>query len=380
MGIIEWLQKEDAEFNLMLQRHGWYELTYKPLYNDIKVIKERGLNLETAKSDSSIALYKHLGDNTFRKILSAIFSRSRTQKELESNYGGRKLQKLHEYLAFMKEQDIAVFEDGYWRRAPRYEHVQDIGPTLEWYVGEWFRSELKAPARHGVTIRGVGDGGDLDVVAFVDGLRIIVECKSGDPANITETQMHMFLRRSADFNPAIALMLIDTDKDIDTQIQLMKKVYLESDIIGPRGPKRWNTSSVHIRNVKKSITETLHATLHSHHSNSDDGRPLVRLPITSAQLKEKIAADHIATLHRRLELQQNRPSLEQTIAAWIERAGAEDYRFCQEIFPGDSPTEVGHLTNCKILVRKGQLQAEDDDHVAVGPFVWNETKRYCANL
>ena len=182
------------EFDLMFQRQGWRDFETKPVYNDPGVIKQRWINPpHSDKKYSPQAFYDRFGANTFRKILRAIFTGPRTQEELENNYGGQKLPKLHEHLNFMKEQEIVVFEDNFWNKAPRYKDVQGIGTTLEWYVAEWFRSSLKAPARHGVTVKGVADGGDLDVVAFVDGKRIMVECKSGNPANIPEVQLKLFL-------------------------------------------------------------------------------------------------------------------------------------------------------------------------------------------
>jgi len=175
------------DFELILKRQGWHLLGCKPLYNDPDVIKQRWIESpDTGNRYGPEAFFDRLGENTFRKILSFIFSGPRTKEELEQRYGGKKL---NGYLDFLKEQEIAVYEGGLWRKAPRYTHVQDMSRTLEWYVAEWFRHVLKAPARHSVHIEGIGDGGDLDDVAFVDGARMMVECKSGDPANITEAHL-----------------------------------------------------------------------------------------------------------------------------------------------------------------------------------------------
>ena len=370
--ISELTYKDD--FDLIFQRQGWHQFSCKPLYNDPNVIKQHWINPpQTDKRYSPQGFLQLFGDSTFRKLLSIIFSGPRTTGDLEHHYGGKKLDG---YLAYMNEQEIVVFENDHWKKAPQYAHLHDIGTTLEWYVAEWFRSVLKTPARHGVHVEGMPEGGDLDVVAFVNDLRIMVECKSGKPSNITEEQLELFLRRAAGFNPDIALLLIDTDQKIDTQIEMIKKIYLESDLVGPRSSRAWNTSCVHVRNVKNSIDRSLRDALHSHSTNNYDDRPLVELPTMPAQLENKRASNHIAALHRRLELRLNRPSLEQTKATWIERVGTENYRFLQEVFSGDNPTEVGHLTNCKILVQKGDLRSEDDNGVALGPFFWDRTKRY----
>jgi hypothetical protein len=366
------------EFDLMMNRQGWQVTNKKLLYNDPDVIKQRWINPpHVDKRYSPQAFFDRFGDNTFRKLLRTIFFRSRTLEELERSCS-RKI--LEDHLTFMQEQEIAVYENDCWSKASQYKDIEDIGTTLEWYVAEWFRSTLKAPARHGVTIEGVADGGDLDVVAFVGEKPVMVECKSGNPAYITEVQLKLFLRRVADFNPAMALLLIDTESKIDKQIEMLKKVYLARDIVKLRSSRQWDITSVHVRNVDKSIAESLRATLRSHSSNNYDGRPLVGLSTSHTQVKEKTADDHLAAMQRRLEIAQNRKSLGQTMAAWTERVGPNDYRFIQEVFSENSPAERAHLRNCERLVEQGKLRAEDDDGVTLGPFFWDQTKRYCATF
>ncbi len=161
---------------------------------------------------------------------------------------------------------------------------------------------------------------------------------------------------------------------------MLKKVYLKSDQIGPNSSKQWNIDCVHVRNVKHSIDRSLRETLRTHSANHYDDRPLIGLPTNPAEVEKKIAQDHIADLHRRLELQQNRPSLEQTMGTWFERVSSDDYRYIQEVFSGDSPIEAGHLSNCKLLIRQGKLRAEDDDGVTPGPFTWDPKKRYYSTI
>jgi hypothetical protein len=209
------------KFDLMIRRNGLQNCTCKPIYSDPEVIRLRWIaHPNTNKRYSKQAFYDHFGDNTFRKLLRLIFSSPSTQEELERSYGGKKLQG---YLTFLLEQEIVIQNDNVFRKSPQYQHVEGIGKTLEWYVAEWFRFSLKAPARHGVHVPGIADGGDLDVVAFVDSLKIFVECKSGNPANITEAQLELFLRRTADFHPDIALLLIDTDQKVDKQEEMLHK-------------------------------------------------------------------------------------------------------------------------------------------------------------
>lgn len=363
----------------MMRGQGWSVTAKKSLYNDPAVIKQRWIHPpHVDKTYSPQAFFKRFGDNTFRKLLRALFSHPCTFEELKRSCSNEDV--LKDHLIFMQEQEIAVCEHNTWSKAPQYESVEGIGPTLEWYVAEWFRSELQAPARHGVTIEGIADGGDLDVIAFVNRITVMIECKSGIPANIDEAQLELFLRRAADFNPAIALLLIATDSNIDKQVEMLKKVYLESDIVGPKSSRQWNISCVHIRNVKRGIGESLNTTLHSHASNNYSDRPLVGLSAPPAPVKQKTAAEHLADLQQRLEIAQNRQTLAQTMTAWIARVASADYRFIQEVFSEDSPAERSHLRNCGLLVKQGLLHAEDDDGITPGPFLWDRTKRYRASF
>jgi tetratricopeptide (TPR) repeat protein len=274
------------DFDLRMTRQGWRFET-KPVYNDPNVIKQLPPHMD--KTYNPQEFFRHFGDNTFRKLLSTIFSDLGTIDQLKRICSNEK--KLYEYLTFMREQKIAVEENNKWSRSTQYKNIEGIGPTLEWYVAECFRSTLKASARHGVTIEGVADGGDLDVVAFVDEKLVMVECKSGKPANITENQLHLFLRRAADLHPTIALFLMDTESDVDKQIEMLKEVYLESDIVGPRSSKQWDTNCVHVRNVKKSTVEkALIATMYSHSSKDYTDRPLVGLSSPSTQIDSKFAS------------------------------------------------------------------------------------------
>jgi len=89
--IRELLNKD--KFDLMIQRNGWQNCTYKPIYNDPEVIRLRWItHPNTNKRYSYQTFLEHFGNNTFRKLLRLIFSSPRTQEELESRYGGKKLQ------------------------------------------------------------------------------------------------------------------------------------------------------------------------------------------------------------------------------------------------------------------------------------------------
>jgi hypothetical protein len=70
-------------------------------------------------------------------------------------------------------------------------------------------------------------------------------------------------------------------------------------------------------------------------------------------------------------------SLELTLTEWIRAAGNE-YRFIREVFAKNDEIDRRHRANCRLLVRRGKLKAEDDDGVTLGPFTLDENKRYYA--
>lgn len=266
MDMREFTYKDD--FDLLLKRQGWHDFTYKSIYNDPDVIKLRWITPPQSENTYSPSVfYDHFGNNTFRKLLRAIFSQSRIYEQLVANCSNK--QKLDDHLNFMKEQEIVLQKDEQWNKAPQYEKFTDIGKTLEWYIAEWFRFELKAHARHGVNLKGIAEGGDLDVIALIDGLRIMVECKSGNPAHITERQLDLFLERVADFNPNIAILLLDTESDINKQIDILNTLRKYGDALSPhdkKGTLFWGIKCIYVVNTRESISSSLYSVLRLYHT------------------------------------------------------------------------------------------------------------------
>ena len=239
-----------------------------PAYMDPNVIKQRWIDHpNTGKRYSPQAFYDYFGDNTFRKILRSIFSCPCTYEQLKGFCENE--QKLNGYLIFLQEQEIVLQDGDVWKKDPQYKQVSDIGATLEWYVGEWFRFWLEVPARHGVTVKGLADGGDLDVVAFVEGKRIMIECKSGNPANIGEAQLRFFLQRAKEFGPEIAILLIDTEGTIEKPIDIMNSLQATGDRLSSQDDHNnmyWGMRHIYVTNTRKSIGRSLSAVLRLYNS------------------------------------------------------------------------------------------------------------------
>ncbi len=255
------------QFEIMLRRQGWHLIRHKSVHNDPKVIRLHCRHGVDGAHDDT-AFYDAFGDNTFRKLLRHIFFHKRCSHDDLRRICSSEL-KLAKYLHFMCEHELTVQEGEFWCKSPAYKDIDNIGPTLEWYVAEWFRSWLEVPARHSVAIKDVADGGDLDVVAFVDSIRVMVECKSGSPSQITETDMKLFLRRAADFNPEIAILLIDTESRIDQQIEMLNRYRIGSDPINAQDDHRslyWGARHIYVINARASIADSLSAVLRLYYS------------------------------------------------------------------------------------------------------------------
>jgi hypothetical protein len=255
-------------FDLMLRRQGWYLIQSRQVYTDPRVIQLASSDTTVSAEDRFTTLYEAFGENTFRKLLRHVFFHQQgTLNELRRICSGE--QKLIHYLDFMREHLLIETEDEDWRKGQFYKTINNIGSTLEWYIAEWFRRWLQVPARHGVTIKGVADGGDLDVVAFVDGIRVMVECKSGSPAQISETDVQLFFSRAADFNPEIAVLLIDTDSRIDQQIDMFNRLRSSGDPLKPQDAGKnlyWGARHIYVTNTKNGIGESLSAILRLYYS------------------------------------------------------------------------------------------------------------------
>ena len=85
-----------------------------------------------------------------------------------------------------------------------------FGPTLEWYVARELRRRLGCDVATGVKFRAPGLGGDLDVVAAVEGKLIYLELKSSPPKHLTEGEAAAFFARVQRLHPDVAVFAMDT--------------------------------------------------------------------------------------------------------------------------------------------------------------------------
>jgi hypothetical protein len=95
----------------------------------------------------------------------------------------------------------------------RYRFVHratNFGPTLEWYVARELRTRLGCDVATGVKFRAPGLGGDLDVVAAMEGKLVYVELKSSPPKHLTQGEVEAFVARVRRLRPDVAVFAMDT--------------------------------------------------------------------------------------------------------------------------------------------------------------------------
>lgn len=276
------------DFSVMLRRQGWHLIKCKPLYTDPDVIAIQYTESPRNIAVSDVAFYELLGENIIRKLLRAVLAGPRTRQELLQHFSGNE-QKLDKVVTLLEQDGLITREAESWGKGPELTAINNIGPTLEWYVAEWFRAQLQVPARHGVLLEEVGQWGDLDVVAFVNDVRVMVECKSARPNDIPEAQLRHFLQRAAAFNPEIAALLIDTESSIAKPIDILNAIYLDlawkdARLSNPQLPENaqidipriepqpdsqgvyWGARSIYVTNVRRSIDASLSAVLRLYHA------------------------------------------------------------------------------------------------------------------
>src|SRR5207237_448205 len=109
----------------------------------------------------------------------------------------------------------ALVELGILVRTPRdrYRFVRratSFGPTLEWYVARELCGRLGCDVATGVKFRAPGLGGDLDVVAAMEGKLIYLELKSSPPKHLTQGEVAAFFARVRRLRPDVAVFAMDT--------------------------------------------------------------------------------------------------------------------------------------------------------------------------
>lgn len=172
--------------------------------------RKENLILPSSQNDMD-GFFQHMASRTFRNILKEMVKKKRDirQNDFEAECN---LAKLQEYFDFLERSGILNKESP--SSFCLALNINDFGYTLEWYVAELFKRELGCTAAWGVRVKDIREGGDLDVLARVEGELAYVETKSASPKDITEAEIRHFLQRDQHFDPDISVFLVDTRDDL----------------------------------------------------------------------------------------------------------------------------------------------------------------------
>jgi hypothetical protein len=149
------------------------------------------------------------------------------------------------YLTVAQEKALAdaLVELGIMERTPRerYRFLQratSFGPTLEWYVARELRRRLGCDVATGVKFRAPGLGGDLDVIAALEGKLIYLELKSSPPKHLTEGEVAAFFARVRRLRPDVAVFAMDTCLRLSDRVLPLLAAGLDPDCAAPRRIER----------------------------------------------------------------------------------------------------------------------------------------------
>jgi hypothetical protein len=99
--------------------------------------------------------------------------------------------------------------------------VKSFGDTFEWFVAQIFQREFALPTYWGIKMKETRDGGDYDVMTFLEGYFVYVETKSSPPKHIELTEICAFLKRVNYLRPQMAIFVEDTMLRMKDKIVVM---------------------------------------------------------------------------------------------------------------------------------------------------------------
>lgn len=116
--------------------------------------------------------------------------------------------------------------------------ARSFGGTLEWWLARRLGERLGLTTAIGVRTGAAGVGGDLDVVAAVEGKLLYLEAKSGPPKHLTAAELGAFLARVRAVRPHLTLFAMDTALRLADKVLPMFAEALSRDGAPPPPPRR----------------------------------------------------------------------------------------------------------------------------------------------
>ena len=243
---------------------------YKSAVIDEDVIQPRWIVTPTGISYNDQTFLTFFDDSAFRILLRCILSQPLWKRaDLLQRFGGTltKKQRLL-YLSYCKEQAFLEERGTDWCRGPQLQQIQNLGHTFEWVVMEYLRMQHQTAVRRCVQLQETSVQGDLDVVALRNDFSMMIECKSS-ASSIKKQSIHWFVKRAIEFQPDIALFLIDTSNEeaVRSRLQQMKQEVCQSaqlpSLCQTQGESvvYWVANNLFLANTSGGIRASLDATV-----------------------------------------------------------------------------------------------------------------------
>jgi len=162
------------------------------------------------QTDQLVEFRRHFGRTSFRKVARALTAARGAAVPL-GTLRGIAGDKAPEYVRFLAWLGAATqLGDDVRLTRP----IDNIGPTLEWYVADLCEHELCGNAAWAVRLEGLKVGGDYDVLAWLAPTLVYIECQTSASAAISVEDFRQFRRRDRALAPELSIMLIDSDDDL----------------------------------------------------------------------------------------------------------------------------------------------------------------------
>jgi hypothetical protein len=103
----------------------------------------------------------------------------------------------------------------------------------------------------GIKIEGIPDGGDYDVLGFLDSIMLYIECKISPPDNVEDGEIRNFLQRREELSPELTIMLVDTDSPLNKLLDKFRNILVP--ILGELSILEIKSNVVYIENVRVMV-------------------------------------------------------------------------------------------------------------------------------
>jgi hypothetical protein len=234
------------------------------------LLKERGFKILELKDKKLIFpedeiffndYFKNLRSYYFRRILQDTIKK----KEFDDNFVHKLKKKWGEvvverYLQKLLNYGILKKSNSFYES--KFKDIDNIGNTLEWYIGEILKREFSIPVVSNIEIKNLSDGGDFDIFFLLLGNLSYLEIKSSPPNNISIEELENFIKRINGVGTKVSILFIDTTLNIkrniiDNMKFLLKRYKREFLGIMIRNGFYKVSKGIYVFNSKRSIEESI---------------------------------------------------------------------------------------------------------------------------